>query len=368
MSRIRKFIDADVLTEAKRRIHHVYDTFDGVVVAFSGGKDSLATLSLVRECANERGITRVRAVFRDEEVIPHEVVDFLIAYREQNSDWLDLEWWAVPLESHMYVLGTNHRYIQFDPSREWVRQPPPFALTLADLGQPDGTVLTQYDVDDLTIRNIKGKVALFTGVRAAESMLRYRSCVNKLHENYIVASSTPRAKMVRPIFDWQENDVFRYFYDRGITYCPVYDGQAWSGGKLRVCSALASEPARNRWELHRSFAPDLYEGIMRVFPDMAVQERYYREFDQQSILADNADTWEAIEAWVDENVTDPRHHGKAIKELTAVRIRAERVPESYPLPYVLKQLMSHGGKRTIQPMRPDDGRTLQARHDRRANA
>jgi hypothetical protein len=40
---VRVYIDTDVLTEAKKRIHHIFDLFDTVVVMFSGGKDSLAS-------------------------------------------------------------------------------------------------------------------------------------------------------------------------------------------------------------------------------------------------------------------------------------------------------------------------------------
>ena len=175
MARLRRFIETDVLTEAKARLHHVFDTFDSVVVAFSGGKDSLAVLHLVREVSLERGIDRVAAVFRDEEVVPHEVIDFIIGLREREAAWLDLEWWALPLESHMYVLGANRRYVQFDPNREWVRHPPDFALRPADMGLPDTVVLSQYDADHLTVRNMRGRCAIVTGVRAAESILRYRS-------------------------------------------------------------------------------------------------------------------------------------------------------------------------------------------------
>ncbi len=55
MARRRQYIETDVLTEAKKRLHHIYDTHDSVVVAFSGGKDSLATLHLTREIAAGAG-------------------------------------------------------------------------------------------------------------------------------------------------------------------------------------------------------------------------------------------------------------------------------------------------------------------------
>lgn len=51
---------------------------------FSGGKDSLVALHLTKEVADERNIKKpIDVVFRDEELIPDEVINFVDEYRKR---------------------------------------------------------------------------------------------------------------------------------------------------------------------------------------------------------------------------------------------------------------------------------------------
>ena len=162
---IGKYIDSDGLTEARKRIHHLFDTHDTIVVGFSGGKDSLAVLHRVHDIQLERGITSpVKVWFYDEELIPDQVIDFVNEYRQ--LDWVDMVWLCVPLKSSKFILGDNHEYIQWDPDRRHVRQMPAWATTLADLGIPAGTAagLTQYGMNLLEARLFRGKIAHLTGI------------------------------------------------------------------------------------------------------------------------------------------------------------------------------------------------------------
>lgn len=354
MVRVRRYVDQDVLTAARERIRHIYDLFDSVAVCFSGGKDSLVALHLTWEIAQELGLDHVDVIFRDEELIPDQVIDFVNEYRA--LPWVRMLYFAVPLASQKYILGRSYDYVQWEAGRRHIRPVPEHAITLAP---GDDRVLDQYSMDAYQASFFKGKVAFVTGIRAAESLMRFRASVNKLNENYINASSAPNAWLCKPLYDWEENDVFKYFWENGIRYCPIYDAQLWAGSQLRVATPLHAEQAK-RLNALRTISPTFYEQVLDLFPEMAVQDRYFAELDRDAIVKRYGESLAGVRAWIEENITDEHQLERALSRLGDATTLNASSPEAYPPEHLLKYFMAGTFKRMPMPI----GRAQQERRRR----
>ena len=315
------------------RLHHIHAAFDDIVILFSGGKDSLVCLYLVKELYRQLGIDRqVKAAFKDDEFVPPDVCEFI--ERCRGLDWLDLKIYACAMPAGQFIMGMNREYVQWDENREWLRPKPKGAF----LGEP-GKLYDQATLDEVMAGEGAGKVALMTGIRADESLMRYRSVVNKLNENYINASSSLKFKMVKPIYDWSLDDVFKYIYDHDIPYCSIYDSQVHGQVNLRVSGPMHAEMAKRMPENARVH-PEYYAKIFKIFPDVATQNRYGKSLDLDAATLAISGSWGAIENWIVEHVDEGQALERCLKVLQTCQNMAKRQPQSYPLKYVARYFIN----------------------------
>jgi predicted phosphoadenosine phosphosulfate sulfurtransferase len=350
-----EFLGVNVYEEAKRRIKYCYANWDHVWLSFSGGKDSLCVLWLMREVLDDMGLSHVKvnAFFRDEEVIPDDVISFVQGFIENPdlSSRFNVAYFAVPMASHIFMMGEHWPYVQWDKSREWLREPPEYAIRKL---HPEDKPMDQHEMNGLTaeVLGLKGKIAILNGLRADESLNRYRSCVAKKGRyNWVMGSPGKGEKNIafcKPIFDWATGDLFKYFKEKNITYPSIYDTQLYSGESLRVSTPLHDRAYQSLVKL-RVTHPKFYEQILHIWPEVATHERYYCAVDRYGIIDRYPKSWEGIIQYIEDNIDSPTNKARAmevLKNCKTMKDKNRRLGRyadkafGFPLLHVFKQIVA----------------------------
>jgi len=351
----RQELDIDVYEASKERIRDILNTFDKCYVMFSGGKDSLVTLHLVKEVYDELGWKKpVDVIFRDEELIPSVVIDFVQMY--MKKDWINMKYYATPMKSNKALLGKTEDYVQWEEGRQWVRPKPDFAISYKQ-------VLSQYDMDEFMCRDDVGSVAFITGQRADESMYRLRSVMSNINRPYISNSGSIKAKLCKPIYDWSEDDIFKYFYDKKIDYCQIYDFQTFNQQLLRVATPLHSEAAKHLWKV-KTLDPIFYGQLAQIFPEVELHARYSRDLQGDSDAYDRIINSyplgvEGIVKYIDDNLKGHQKDLAKLRLIRALRVKRNKLSKypdtfgGYPLRQVFKVIIRGTFKREMLPMKPN---------------
>jgi len=344
MPRKRLYLDMSCVDAARKRIRHVYDTFDTVCVQFSGGKDSTAVLYLAKEVHDERGLGPVKTIFRDDEVVSPMVIDFVEKVR--NYDWVDMEWYCLSVGMEVWSMGKRTTEIAWSKKREdegrLVRPMPPFAISAESFGLSREEHMG--DMDHWTMQGKKGRTAFITGVRANESMVRYRSLVQKLHENYIVVPyRAPRnlpLRLAKVIYDWTTDDVLKFVVEEhGGEYCEYYDAAAMTGSNTRVGSPLYSTAARRMKDLLAT-EPFFFDQLQRVWPMIDAQRRLWVDYDVEKLIMDYSRYgWDGVKACIDDNMIDESHRQYAMSFAAKFRMKMRNDPKSYPIHWLIRTLL-----------------------------
>lgn len=345
MTRQRMFLDMSCVEAARQRIRHVYDIFDTVCVQFSGGKDSTAVLLLAKEVHEERDLGPVKVIFRDEEMVSPKTIEYV--ERVRNYDWVDMEWYCLPYPAEVWVLGKRETTLLWSEKRKsegrLVRDMPSWAITAHDFGL-DHTRSLPDQTDVYTMRGKVGNVAFLTGVRASESMVRYRSIVQKLHENYIVTPYKLRKsiplKFAKVIYDWNTDDVFKFISEEHeAEYCEYYDLAAMTGSNTRIGIPLHSVAIRRIGDVVET-EPEFYDRLYECFPHIDAQRRLWKDFDVEKLISSySQDGFIGAGNFIDDYIIGDGSKREAKAFVSRFRQKHVLDPYGYPVSWLIRNLL-----------------------------
>ncbi|EBA1561086.1 DUF3440 domain-containing protein [Salmonella enterica subsp. enterica serovar Poona] len=262
-------IGVDVFSAAIERINWIFQTFQSVCLSFSGGKDSTVLFHIVADIARKKK-RRFSVLFVDWEAqyqctIEH-VQRMKLAYEDVTDNFY---WVALPLTTVNGVSQYQPEWICWEPGKQWVRNLPEGAISSSSFFPFYCSAMTFEEFIPSFAQWLsrkKGITAMLTGVRADESINRFRAVASYRKLRYsddkpwTTASLDGFSYTAYPLYDWKSRDIWIYNAKYSAFYNPIYDLMYRAGVPLkamRVCEPFGPEQRKGLW-LYYILEPDTW--------------------------------------------------------------------------------------------------------------
>lgn len=269
------YIDKSVLQASQERISDTFDNFERIYISFSGGKDSSVMTHLVLAEAKKRNRV-VGLLIIDLEAQYSDTISHIEVMIEMYRDNIELHWVCAELLLRNAVSNYQPRWVCWEQDKKdiWVRDMPKLA---SDLNQYDFYVPKMEFEEFMVIFGEwygRGELcAAFIGIRADESLHRYRAIVSRkdgLMFNNWKWSTRVSAQLynIYPIYDWRTEDIW-IFHGKypHLPHNHVYDKMMMAGVKIsqqRLCQPYGDDQRKGLWLYHILEPETWYRLIVRV--------------------------------------------------------------------------------------------------------
>lgn len=242
----------NVLEAARERVALIFNLFTNINISVSGGKDSTVLAHLIIAEAKKRN-RQITMLYIDEEVVYEETVrqvEYLML--ELAPELVTPAWFQVEFNSTNATSLNNTRFLTWERGKhlDWIRPKQSFSIKNYPWDRSNEIMrnphmgLDFYDII-ANYESTKTDTAFFVGLRARESMKRWRAVTNypvnyKGNEIYW---ATPRGDnyTVYPLYDWTTEDIWKYIHENKLRYHNLYDRMFKKGyhiANMRVNSLL----------------------------------------------------------------------------------------------------------------------------------
>ncbi|WP_304333720.1 DUF3440 domain-containing protein [Conchiformibius steedae] len=262
----------NVYEALKRRLNIIFSEFDNVYVSFSGGKDSGLLLELTLQYMREHGITRkIGVMHQDFEAQYTATTDYVTRVMLGNSDLIEPFWLCLPMAVDTSASAMEQYWYPWQRGKEdiWVRPMPDYPCVIKlDNHQFDFYQENMHQADIYKHFGAwyhahcggKGKTIGLVGIRAQESLNRWRAITQDKHTHRNLSWTTHNPDgtyTAHPLYDWQFEDVWAANAKFGFDYNKIYDLMYYAGvnpAQMRVASPF-SGPALPALNLYRVLEP-----------------------------------------------------------------------------------------------------------------
>lgn len=291
----------DVLEAAKSRISYLFDNYDNIQLAFSGGKDSTVLFHLLNDEAKKRN-RKFILYFQDQEAEYQGTIDF-VEWAMSQPNVIPL-WYQVPI---FMTNASSHQQLflwAWGEGEKWIREKNKLAIHNIDKRYPKRFYKFNLWVGQ-ELRKRPGSCVSIIGLRAEESPDR-RFVMFGEDSNLFWLRKVNEPNKAYPIIDWKFKDVWKYLIENNLPYNKVYDKMYMLGQDLRTMrvSNLVHEKAFRCLTDLQELEPDTYEKLEARLQGVHTAAIYGKENLIYSIkdLPDNFRTWKEYKDFLLENI------------------------------------------------------------------
>lgn len=271
----KNYLISNVFESAKERISKVFDNFENIYISFSGGKDSTVMTHLVIQEAIKRN-RKVGLLIIDLEAQYKHTITHIEEMIELYKENIELHWACAELLLRNAVSDFQPKWICWDSTKKdiWVREKPKYE---SDLSQYE-FYHPNLEFEEFMVLfgewYSKGKkTAAFIGIRADESLHRYRA-ITASKKNLTFKGLKWTTKItnsvynIYPIYDWRTEDIW-IFHSKFPNFChnKIYDLMTLAGVKFsnqRLCQPYGDDQKKGLWLYHILEPETWYKLLNRV--------------------------------------------------------------------------------------------------------
>ena len=301
--------NTNVFEESIKRAEYIFDNFEKIYVAFSGGKDSTVMFHLFAEEAIKRN-RKIAVLFIDLEAQYTATINHCKKMFNYYKDHIELYWVCLPINLRNAVSNFNPFWKCWDQNKKhiWVRPLPIFENVIYKKDFfpffKDGMEFEEFVILFGNWFSENKKTACCIGIRCEESLNRIKTIQSKNkikfnNKNYTTKISD-NVYNIYPIYDWLFSDLWHYHsLYREKPFNSIYELMYKANVKykyMRLCQPFGDQQKQglklyhilehNTWNklLNRVNGVNSYEVINNVEvkkPDNYSWEKYFK------ILFDN---------------------------------------------------------------------------------